>query len=110
MQTIILLVHLFLALGLVISVLLQRSEGGALGIGGGSGGGGMGGLMTSRGSANFLTRITAWIAGMFMVTSLTLAIMASGTSKPRSIIDQGATPPPTEAPAEPGKPAAPLAR
>ncbi len=107
MQTIVLLVHLFLAVGLVISILLQRSEGGALGIGGGSG---MGGLMTSRGSANFLTRITACIAAMFMVTSLALAIMASGSSKPRSIIDQGATPPPTEAPAEPGKPAAPLAR
>ena len=107
MQTIVLLVHLFLALGLVISVLLQRSEGGALGIGGG---GGMGGLMTSRGSANFLTKVTACIAGLFMVTSLTLAIMASGTSEPRSIIDQGATPPPIEAPAEPGKPAAPLAR
>ncbi|MEE8516283.1 MAG: preprotein translocase subunit SecG [Alphaproteobacteria bacterium] len=106
MQTIILLVHLFLALGLVISVLLQRSEGGALGIGGG----GMGGLMTSRGSANFLTKVTACIAGMFMVTSLTLAIMASGNSKPRSILDQGTTPPPIEAPVEPGKPAAPLAR
>ena len=78
MQTIILLVHLFLALGLVISVLLQRSEGGALGIGGGSGGGGMGGLMTSRGSANFLTRLTGWIAGMFMVTSLVLASTNDG--------------------------------
>ncbi len=107
MQTIVLLIHIFLALGIVISVLLQRSEGGALGIGGG---GGMGGLMTSRGSANFLTKVTAWLAGMFMVTSLSLAIMASGISKPRSIIDQGTTPPPTEAPAEPGKPAAPLAR
>ncbi len=110
MQTIVLLIHLFLAIGLVISVLLQRSEGGALGIGGGSGGGGMGGLMTSRGSANFLTRVTGCIAGLFMVTSLTLAIMASGTTKPRSIIDQGATPAPIEAPAKPGEPAAPLAR
>ncbi len=107
MQTIVLLVHLFLALALVISILLQRSEGGALGIGGG---GGMGGLMTSRGSANFLTKITTCIASLFMVTSLTLAIMASSNSKPSSILDQGATPPPTEAPAEPGKPAAPLAR
>ncbi len=110
MQTIILLIHLFLALGLVISVLLQRSEGGALGIGGGSGGGGMGGLMTSRGSANFLTRVTGIIAALFMVTSLTLAIIASGTSKPSSIIDQGATPAPIEEPAKPGEPAVPLAR
>lgn len=109
MQTIVLLIHLFLAIGLVISVLLQRSEGGALGIGGG---GGMGGLMTSRGSANFLTKVTACIAGMFMVTSLVLAIISSGTSKPGSILDQGAKPATTEAPkpVEPAKPAAPLAR
>ena len=64
MIQVLLIIHLFLALGLVIVVLLQRSEGGALGMGGG-GGGTMGGLMTTRGSANLLTRATAVIAACF---------------------------------------------
>ncbi|MCG8543429.1 MAG: preprotein translocase subunit SecG, partial [Alphaproteobacteria bacterium] len=71
METILLVIHLILALALVGAVLLQRSEGGALGIGGGSGG-----LMSVRGTANLLTRVTAVLAACFMATSLTLAIMA----------------------------------
>ncbi|MEE9196126.1 MAG: preprotein translocase subunit SecG, partial [Alphaproteobacteria bacterium] len=76
MNNIILTIHLFLALTLVIAVLLQRSEGGALGIGGGGGGGG-GGFMTGRAQSNLLTRATAVLAAAFMATSLTLAILAS---------------------------------
>ncbi len=99
MTAIILLVHLFLAIALIAVVLLQRSEGGALGIGGGT----MGGLMTARGSANLLTRATGIIAAGFIVTSMTLAILASSDRAPRSIMDQ----PVSAAPAEPATPQAP---
>ena len=71
MITVLLVVHLFVAVGLVGVVLLQRSEGGALGIGGG--GGGMGGFLTGRGTANLLTRTTAVLAAVFLLTSLALA-------------------------------------
>jgi preprotein translocase subunit SecG len=108
MTTILLVIHLFLAIGLVISILLQRSEGGALGIGG-SGGGGGGGMMTARGQANFLTRVTAVLATSFIITSLVLAIIASQNRKPRSVID-AAPVLPTGAPAKPGVPVAPLGR
>ncbi len=118
MTTILLVIHMFLALGLVVVILLQRSEGGALGIGGG------GGMMTARGQANFLTRATAVLAGLFIVTSLTLAILASHNRKSTSVLDtvpaQGqpaqpgkapAQPQPQPAkPAQPAEPAAPLGR
>ena len=84
------------------AVLLQRSEGGALGMGGG-GGGGMGGFLTGRGTANLLTRATAILATTFMVTSLTLSILADGGSKPTSILDDL----PTTAPLEDQEPAGP---
>jgi len=99
-----------LALGLVGLVLLQRSEGGALGIGGGGGGGGgMSGFMTGRSTANLLSRTTAIMAAAFMATSLILAIMAGGTGKSRSILDVplgsagtiGGAPAGTTVPAEP---------
>ena len=83
MLTVVLSIHLILAICLVGAVLLQRSEGGGLGMGGGSGsGGGMGGLMTGRDSANFMTRTTGILAAGFMTTSMILAIMAGGHSKP----------------------------
>ncbi|MBT3307839.1 MAG: preprotein translocase subunit SecG, partial [Alphaproteobacteria bacterium] len=71
MTTVILVIHLLLAIGLVGIILIQRSEGGGLGIGGGGGGGGggMGGFMTGRAAADLLTRTTAIIAAAFMVTS-----------------------------------------
>ena len=87
---------------LVGVVLLQRSEGGGLGMG--SGGGGVGGFMTGRGQANALTRATAILAGLFFLTSIVLAVMANRGRVQRSIID-GA--PATTAPASPGQPAAP---
>ncbi|MFP6747613.1 MAG: preprotein translocase subunit SecG [Alphaproteobacteria bacterium] len=81
-------VHLMLAIAIVITVLLQRSEGGALGMGGGGGGGGGGGLMTGREAANLLTRSTAVLAACFFATSLTLTIMAGNTGEQRSILEQ----------------------
>ncbi len=92
MQQIVLVIHLLLALGIVGAVLLQRSEGGGLGIGGGGGGGG-GGLMDTRSTANFLTRATAVLAGLFFVTSIGLAILAGGPSGGnRSLVLDGAAP------------------
>ena len=75
MEEVILVIHLFLALAIIGLVLLQRSEGGGLGIGGG---GGLGGLATPQGAANLLTRMTAICAGLFFVTSLVLGVL-SGT-------------------------------
>ena len=83
METVILVIHLLLAVTLIGVILIQRSEGGGLGIGGGN----MGGMMSARGTANLLTRTTAIIAGCFMVTSLVLAILAGGHTAPASIID-----------------------
>ena len=71
MATIILIVHLMIAIALVASVLLQRSEGGALGIGGGGDG-----FVSSRGAGSMLTRTTSILAAMFMTTSLLLGILA----------------------------------
>ena len=88
MTTVILVIHMMLAIALVITVLWQRSEGGGLGIGGSGGGGGMGGLMSVRGTANLLTRATAILAAGFMGTSITLAILANNTREPSSILDR----------------------
>ena len=84
METLILTIHILIALGLVITVLLQRSEGGGLGIGGGGGGGG---FMTARGTANLLTRLTTILAVGFFTTTVTLAIMAGAGKEPVSIVD-----------------------
>ncbi|GAB4366967.1 MAG: hypothetical protein Kow00114_25320 [Kiloniellaceae bacterium] len=111
MTTVLLVIHILLALALIGVVLLQRSEGGGLGIGGGGGGGGMGGFLTGRGTANLLTRTTAILAAAFMITSLTLTILAGG-GQPRSIIETlpsdapGATVP-APAPAAPSEPSVP---
>ena len=82
MQTVIIVVHLMIVLALVGVVLLQRSEGGGLGIGGGSG------FMTARGAANALTRATAILAVAFFATSLTLSIVARYGSRPIDILDR----------------------
>ncbi len=104
MTTLILVIHVIVALALISVVLLQRSEGGALGIGGGGGGGGM---MSGRGTANLLTRATAVLAAVFMLTSMALTILATGASRPPSILE--GAPPPVEAPAQPSGPTVPLA-
>jgi preprotein translocase subunit SecG len=80
MQHVIIVIHLMLVLALIGVVLLQRSEGGGLGIGSG------GGFMSSRGTANVLTRATAILAGLFFVTSLVLSILAGFNRKPTSIV------------------------
>jgi preprotein translocase subunit SecG len=82
MQTVIIVVHLMIVLALVGVVLLQRSEGGGLGIGGGSG------FMTARGAANTLTRATAILAAAFFVTSLGLSLIARYGAQPLDILNQ----------------------
>ena len=104
METLVLTVHILIALALIGVVLLQRSEGGGLGIGGGGGGGGAGGgVMTARGTANLLTRVTAILAACFFATSLVLAIMAGAGRESVSIIDEviNETPAPSSGPAVP---------
>ena len=95
LSVILLTVHMMLALALIGVVLLQRSEGGM----GGLGGGGMSGFMTTRGSANLLTKTTRWLAGTFMVTSLVLAWLAVHAQTTQPIIP--AEPVPVAAPAVP---------
>jgi preprotein translocase subunit SecG len=98
MQTVLIVVHLMVVVALIVTVLLQRSEGGALGIGGGS----TGGLFTGRGQANALTRATAVLGAIFFVTSIGLTVLASYGRAPKSIFE-GVTPPGPTAPA--GQPA-----
>jgi len=106
METIVLVIHMLIALALVGVVLVQKSEGGGLGMGGGT----MGGFMTARGSANLLTRTTAILAACFFATSLVLAIMAGGHRSSESIFDRPATTAPAGAPAVPeGQTQAPAA-
>jgi preprotein translocase subunit SecG len=97
MQTIVLVIHMLIAVALVGVVLVQKSEGGGLGMGGGT----MGGMMTARGSANLLTRTTAILAGCFFATSLILAIMAGGNRQPTSVFDRPAATESAPAPAAP---------
>jgi preprotein translocase subunit SecG len=105
LETVLLLIHLFLAIALVIVVLLQKSEGGALGIGGGT----MGGLVSARGSGNLLTKTTGVIATCFIGTSLALAILAgnTGSGPVRSIVDK---PVEQSQPVKPIGPSVPLAK
>ncbi len=101
MITVLLILHLFITLALIGVVLIQRSEGGGLGIGTSQG---MGGFMSGRGTANLLTRTTAILATAFMMLSLGLALLNRGTTigTSRSILDA-----PAAAPATPAVPAAP---
>ena len=86
MTNILLTIHVILAIGLIIVILLQRSDGGALGgIGGGMS---FGGIMSGRSSANFLTRLTAVLAAFFIITSLGLAIIESNSKKSESILEE----------------------
>lgn len=80
MQTVLVVIHLMVVVALVAVVLLQRSEGGALGIGGG-------GFMTGRGQANALTKATAILATIFFATSMMLTILANLQRSPKSIFE-----------------------
>jgi len=96
MMIVVLVIHVMLAVSMIAVVLVQKSEGGALGIGGG----GMSGFMTGRSTASLLTRTTAMLAAAFMATSILLAVLhARAHIADRSILDAL----PVEAPA----PAAP---
>ncbi len=91
MATVLLVIHLMIATTLVGVVLLQKSEGGALGIGGGGGGG----FLTGRGTANLLTRTTAGLAAAFFATSILLTLLANHSAPQGSAFDSfpGATAP-----------------
>src|SRR6516164_7048145 len=117
MIILLLVIHILIAISLVGVILLQKSEGGALGMGGG----GMSGFMNGRSTANLLTRTTAILAVLFMVTSLSLVWFSNRDRAPRSIIEEGAPPAPAAPvapaapapqtpPAEPSQPSPPLAR
>jgi preprotein translocase subunit SecG len=99
MQTVAIVVHLMIVATLIATVLLQKSEGGGLGVGGG------GGFMSSRGTANLLTRTTAVLAAGFFLTSLFLSWYASYDRKPSSILDGAPA-----SQSQPGAPAAPLSQ
>ncbi len=102
MQTVVIVIHLMIVATLIGAVLLQKSEGGGLGVGGGAG------FMSSRGTANLLTRTTAILAVGFFITSLFLSWLASYDRKPSSIID--ANPASQSQPGGPATPAAPLSQ
>ncbi|TAN80468.1 MAG: preprotein translocase subunit SecG [Magnetospirillum sp.] len=103
---IILAIHLIIAIALVGAILLQRSEGGALGIGGGGAGGG---LMSGRAAGNLLTRTTAILAGSFFFTSLSLALISNVRTGGNSPFDKINDVAPIGAPAEPAEPKLPSA-
>lgn len=100
MFQVLIVVHIMIALALVAVVLVQRSEGGGLGIGSS---GGMGNFMTARGTTNLLTRTTGIIAAAFFIVSLVLAIMAGAGRERGSIVDQIPA-----VPAQPSTPAPPV--
>jgi preprotein translocase subunit SecG len=101
--TFLLVVHGLIALALVAVILLQKSEGGGLGIGGGTGGG----LMTARGAANLLTRSTTILAALFIGSSILLAVLAAGTNKAKPVDTSLAQTVPATAPAAPPLPGMP---
>ncbi|MCW5715260.1 MAG: preprotein translocase subunit SecG [Bauldia sp.] len=81
METVLLVIHLMIVTAMVGLVLVQRSEGGALGIGGG------GNFMASRGSGNVLTRTTTYLALGFFITSIALTLLARANQDPDTILD-----------------------
>lgn len=116
METVLLVIHLIIAVALVGLILLQRSEGGALGVGGSANMG----AVAPRTQADALTKTTGWLAGAFIVTSLLLVILAGQGRAPASLVDQLAAEPgiateqtaPQKAPVTPTEPtpAVPLAQ
>lgn len=108
MQIVVLVIHLLLAIALIGVILLQRSEGGALGMGGG----GMSGFLTGRATANLLTRATAVLAALFFLTSMGLTWLGAKREGPvvtpaapsAPAPAKPATPPPPSAPTGPSAP------
>jgi preprotein translocase subunit SecG len=93
MENVVLIIHLLLAMSLIAVVLLQRSEGGGLGMGGG------GGAMSGRAAATALGKLTWILAVAFIITSLTLTILAAKKAAGTSVIDRLGVSAPVEAPA-----------
>ena len=87
MENVLLVAYLLIVLALIAVILLQRSEGGGLGMGGNAGG-----LMTVRGSANLLTRTTAILAALFFATAIGLTILAELSRTTSDILDSAASP------------------
>jgi preprotein translocase subunit SecG len=106
MQSILIVIQLFVSVAMICVVLLQRSEGGALGMGGG--GSGLGGLFSPRGAADTLTRTTAILAVLFFLTSLALTVLALH-GRPQSFLEANPGAPVQTLPAQkgPAKPAVP---
>ncbi|MDB5318082.1 MAG: preprotein translocase subunit SecG [Rhodospirillales bacterium] len=102
MASLLLALHIFVTLSLIGVILLQRSEGGGLGVGSSQG---MGGFMSGRGTTNLLTRTTAILGTLFFVLSISLALVNRGSVQQRSILDQA--PPAATAPAAPALPSLP---
>jgi preprotein translocase subunit SecG len=107
LQVVLLVLQVFISVALVIVVLLQRSEGGALGMGGG--GSGLGGLFSPRGAADTLTRTTAILALLFFVVSMALTLLALHGRVTTSVVDTPVAPA-QHAPVAPAKPAVPPQR
>jgi preprotein translocase subunit SecG len=103
MQTLLVVFELMIAVALIVTVLLQRSEGGALGMGGG--GSGLGGLFSPRGAADTLTRTTGILAGLFFLICILLNVMALYGHNERSLLDSPT--PGTTVPVSPAKPVVP---
>ena len=100
MENIVLVIHLILAICLIAMVLLQRSEGAGMGLGGGGGAGG--GLMTGRQAATALSKLTWAFATAFLITSVTLTILAAQNSATTSVLDRIGTSAPADGAATDG--------
>ncbi|SDY83280.1 protein translocase subunit secG [Jannaschia faecimaris] len=100
MENVILVIHLILALSLIGIVLMQRSEGGGMGLGGGGGGG----AITGRQAATGMTKLTWVLAVGFLVTSISLTIVAAQNASGTSVLDDGGLLPPTTEDAAPVPP------
>jgi preprotein translocase subunit SecG len=87
MQSVLIVIHILIVVALIVVVLLQRSEGGALGAGGGTGS-----FMTGRGQANALSRATAILGALFFATALLMSILSSWSRAPHSILQRGPAP------------------
>ena len=101
MQTMLIAFELLIAVALIVFVLLQRSEGGALGMGGG---GNMGGLFSPRGAADTLTRTTAILGALFFIVCLALNLLALHVRDEKSILDAPISATTAAAPVKPAQP------
>ena len=99
MQSVLIVIHILIVIALVAVVLLQRSEGGVLGSGGGTGS-----FMTGRGQANALSRATAVLATLFFATSILMSIIAGWSRAPHSILTKGPAAPASQQAPQPVSP------